>query len=163
MNRSNCTNLKQGSPPRVRGKPRLLAISKVSHGITPACAGKTLIIASNMRLFWDHPRVCGENELEIFEVSPCTGSPPRVRGKLDVYDAGNPSPGITPACAGKTLTLRLCMNQAWDHPRVCGENKHDHPIQELIAGSPPRVRGKPKIVVASKLSFRITPACVGKT
>ena len=46
---------------------------------------------------------------------------------------------------------------------MCGEN----PVWEIIigslAGSPPRVRGKQKYCAAIEESFRITPACAGKT
>ena len=32
-----------GSPPRVRGKGDLIHITKRKHGITPACAGKSVL------------------------------------------------------------------------------------------------------------------------
>ena len=34
----------QGSPPRVRGKPNQVSSVRLSHRITPACAGKTKIL-----------------------------------------------------------------------------------------------------------------------
>ena len=37
----------QGSPPRVRGKPRLSRDARADHGITPACAGKTALMDIN--------------------------------------------------------------------------------------------------------------------
>ena len=50
-----------GSSPRVRGKPPLGTFPRTSHGLIPACAGKTTAcyeLNSDMRA---HPRVCGEN------------------------------------------------------------------------------------------------------
>ena len=71
-----------GSPPRVRGKLTLLALNTPKRGITPACAGKTAFQGVPVRLPWDHPRVCGENNMCTNERKLCKGSPPRVRGKL---------------------------------------------------------------------------------
>ena len=95
-----------GSPPRVRGKQhsRLMLIRLL--GITPACAGKTRPMWRTDTEFGDHPRVCGENGMEVcLEVRP-VGSPPRVRGKLPLKHVKIRRPGITPACAGKT-NLRI--------------------------------------------------------
>ena len=91
-------------------------------GITPACAGKTLLPYSNFSANRDHPRVCGEN-LEtpnIIQIS--LGSPPRVRGKLNQLIAIVVRNRITPACAGKTGTGLVDSINPKDHPRVCGEN-----------------------------------------
>ena len=52
------------------------------------------------------------------------GSPPRVRGKLANLDKSYNTFRITPACAGKTLTITINNNLLKDHPRVCGENRY---------------------------------------
>ena len=52
-----------GSPPRVRGKARTSTILHTSHGITPACAGKSYPQKGNFSGDWDHPRVCGEKKI----------------------------------------------------------------------------------------------------
>ena len=70
------------------------------------------------------------------------GSPPRMRGKLHtVLDALAPI-GITPAHAGKTLTLHTRTIGTWDHPRACGENSDYSYPSTREQGSPPRMRGK---------------------
>ena len=51
-----------------------------------------------------------------------SGSPPRVRGKLDKNIEEETKFGITPACAGKTLKRMYLLSWLEDHPRVCGEN-----------------------------------------
>ena len=77
-------------------------------GITPACAGKTLIQIRSYQLARDHPRVCGENVFTVAAGSSVMGSPPRVRGKRRVLVDFDEPAGITPACAGKTpLRCRL--------------------------------------------------------
>ena len=50
-----------GSPPQVRGKHISKSPFFPSSRITPAGAGKTSPYPTGFRLFWDHPRRCGEN------------------------------------------------------------------------------------------------------
>ena len=49
-----------GSPPRMRGKVTLGGILMTVNGITPAYAGKSLLIFLLRFVLRDHPRVCGE-------------------------------------------------------------------------------------------------------
>ena len=72
----------KGSPPQVRGKRRSHGYIPDRRGITPAGAGKTLIVAGFVRMHKDHPRRCGENSDEDAERFLEAGSPPQVRGKL---------------------------------------------------------------------------------
>ena len=112
----------EGSPPRVRGK-RIGAFSlRITEGITPACAGKTLLGPHLVELPEDHPRVCGENLGVQFNQSGVWGSPPRVRGKRRWRETPLPGSRITPACAGKTTGKAGNHTPSQDHPRVCGEN-----------------------------------------
>ena len=50
----------------------------------------------------DHPRVCGKNNKALADNLVKTGSPPRVREKLNFGFKKLCECGITPACAGKT-------------------------------------------------------------
>ena len=94
--------VKLGSPPRVRGLLRLKRNGFVCLGITPACAGTTLICMEYNTLDANHPRVCGDYPLELLRHASGRGSPPRVRG-LQAHDAlEHGQDGITPACAGTT-------------------------------------------------------------
>ena len=112
----------RGSPPRVRGKPFYKPLSGDDERITPACAGKTRLNTDLVLAAKDHPRVCGENYAVIQLAIGKLGSPPRVRGKLKGLINDGVAQRITPACAGKTLSLELVYIAAEDHPRVCGEN-----------------------------------------
>ena len=73
-----------GSPPRVRGKDYEELKDKLDDRITPACAGKRWINVYDITVHWDHPRVCGEKDLYFYHDCTSLGSPPRVRGKVDV-------------------------------------------------------------------------------
>ena len=111
----------EGSPPRMRGKEVDGFGFFCGLGITPAYAGKSVFLALRSAISWDHPRVCGEKRCYHFGYSIRRGSPPRVRGKVsECYESMSPD-GITPACAGKSGTLRNNRRNGEDHPRVCGE------------------------------------------
>ena len=49
-----------GSPPHVRGKADVNLFHVVPPRITPACAGKRVLLSEIRRFHRDHPRMCGE-------------------------------------------------------------------------------------------------------
>ena len=99
-----------GSPPRVRGKVLLLAAVDSKSRITPACAGKRVGCPSFVIPCRDHPRVCGEKLVSNDFPSSFKGSPPRVRGKVQLFCPPRLLCGITPACAGKSSgCFRSCL------------------------------------------------------
>ena len=95
--------VKQGSPPRVRGKDGHIDAVQHLAGITPACAGKSEQDDLLQRLPGDHPRVCGEKAFASAWALIRAGSPPRVRGKEVFRLLLHQRFGITPACAGKSF------------------------------------------------------------
>ena len=106
----------------MRGKvpefPLVISIAR----ITPAYAGKSKIIKSVTICIGDHPRLCGEKEtIKVGQVTG-TGSPPPMRGKVDLFSAGMRLIRITPAYAGKSHSLK--------------------PLLLFNLGSPPPMRGK---------------------
>ena len=100
LTRRNMTGSAMGSPPRVRGTAQDKSAFILEARITPACAGNSYKTRRCLILFWDHPRVCGEQPPAFPPPEPVQGSPPRVRGT----DFCTPSRlaifRITPACAG---------------------------------------------------------------
>ena len=117
-------HLAKGSPPRMRGKGRCRPPVPPVLGITPACAGKRWFVLFRCAIVWDHPRVCGEKHASACTARAALRSPPRVRGKAAAARAGLVAVGITPACAGKSLTIQKMTTRSRDHPRVCGEKKY---------------------------------------
>ena len=91
------------------------------------------------------------------------GSPPQVRGKRNNRFHANHMCRITPAGAGKTVTVQSIISQSTDHPRRCGENLNQHSDKRLRRGSPPQVRGKRFLRAETTVCTRITPAGAGKT
>ena len=147
----------------MRGKQKRYDITKRGNRITPACAGKTIIIGQVVPHVQDHPRVCGENRSAGTLTPRWTGSPPRVRGKRNAVEVLELTARITPACAGKTILTLFNPLSSKDHPRVCGENNHCPLKLSIVPGSPPRVRGKRRGIRARQFVYGITPACAGKT
>ena len=147
----------------MRGKAEMQKHERNCKRITPACAGKRTIQQFLPSACWDHPRVCGEKCGNFDRDGLVTGSPPRVRGKVQGRYKNDVNFRITPACAGKSMHTLLTSAAVRDHPRVCGEKEAVGQHQCRIGGSPPRVRGK----VISTIVFNgipgITPACAGKS
>ena len=94
---------KLGSPPHVRGKVSQFVDGCACHGITPACAGKRGFRSNQPVYPRDHPRMCGEKKLAVFNDESGEGSPPHVRGKGNILEKDEKSFRITPACAGKSF------------------------------------------------------------
>ena len=153
----------EGSPPRVRGKERLLPEKHTSSGITPAYAGKRRPEYGRKNKCGDHPRVCGEKNRQALVEGANQGSPPRMRGKEVLPVRGFPPPGITPAYAGKRTGPGKDAPRRWDHPRVCGEKEIAAGRDVAYWGSPPRMRGKARSCQTVQHGAGITPAYAGKS
>ena len=69
-----------GSSPRMRGTRNASRSGTISCGIIPAYAGNTRTNNRHPCGAWDHPRVCGEHELQPLNTSQQSGSSPRMRG-----------------------------------------------------------------------------------
>ena len=152
----------EGSPPRMRGKVRAAPLGAGDAGITPAYAGKSQPWRSYSQRRWNHPRVCGEKHTNISVRPIPPGSPPRMRGKVDVLPELHALIGITPAYAGKRARPHYHMILYGDHPRVCGEKAAILCKLKLSPGSPPRMRGKEANRCMQPPKCGITPAYAGK-
>ena len=146
----------------MRGKVDIHTVNPTPDGITPACAGKSHFSPRCSSSRQDHPRVCGEKFDSVTTMRSFLGSPPRMRGKERFPPQHSCIYGITPACAGKRLSLFGKTYPEQDHPRVCGEKAVPSLSGEGISGSPPRVRGKVVHRPWRRLRLGITPAYTGK-
>ena len=137
-------------------------ILRIIHGITPAYAGKREGPKNAQSKVGDHPRVCGEKCIPLTRGHGRQGSPPRMRGKVQLGEIDLQDIWITPAYAGKSGPCPDRVPPAGDHPRVCGEKLHIQIYNVHLLGSPPRVRGKVDFYYFYTPDRRITPACAGK-
>ncbi len=114
----------KGSPPHMRGKGGFMKSSSRHRGITPAYAGKSHSLLPSIIFSGDHPRICGEKQAAVIRMTTPKGSPPHMRGKATAETVRDKCKGITPAYAGKrAISCRRTLSTL-DHPRVCGEKRH---------------------------------------
>ena len=97
----SCCASRTGSPPRMRGKVCTYSATEHGYGITPAYAGKSRPDPEPDAGTGDHPRVCGEKSMDFSSSFTSKGSPPRMRGKVNLSIPTRSCQGITPAYAGK--------------------------------------------------------------
>ena len=147
----------------MRGKREVRTTPRVTLRITPAGAGKTLLLHGTRGGKRDHPRRCGENRYASSYIGNLKGSPPQVRGKPLKRARHLLVKRITPAGAGKTRKARFAGRPIRDHPRRCGENHKGQVLFLSCLGSPPQVRGKLRVRFWAAIQYRITPAGAGKT
>ena len=153
----------RGSPPRMRGKVLLRFIIVQPFGITPAYAGKRYTRCFACPRPTDYPRVCGEKARQSRPTAWVRGSPPRMRGKVQLQPGQPAALGITPAYAGKSQTAGCRTAAPEDHPRVCGEKTSSNVPERKNPGSPPRMQGKGCPLLFRYYFIGITPACAGKS
>ena len=152
----------RGSPPRMRGKVLTEYCGTTSSRITPAYAGKRSWNVRDQTEKEDHPRVCGEKLYTPCMIAPRVGSPPRMRGKVNLSEKPMRGGRITPAYAGKSKSTFIGQSPTEDHPRVCGEKPRCFFYFTHEVGSPPHVRGKVVSILDILRNQGITPACAGK-
>ena len=105
----------------------------------------------------------GNDRTNIFGNLIRRGSPPLARERQSYCLAKAAKRGITPACAGTTVSTQASVMVAWDHPRLRG---NDYLVLVLLLrkpGSPPLARERRFVLSWLILKSRITPACAGTT
>ena len=132
-----------GSSPRVRGRP--LPCRRATPG-----SGA-------------HPRGCGADKLGEAIDDFGLGSSPRVRGRQRPVINGSTRGGLIPAGAGQTSPRPVRLLRRWAHPRGCGADKPGLGTGARMAGSSPRVRGRPLASLISSGAIRLIPAGAGQT
>ena len=151
----------RGSPPRARGRPVPDSFEGTDDGLTPACAGTSWRWWVAMRRRWAHPRVRGDVCMSLALRRPFRGSPPRARGRPGCVRGLRPGHGLTPACAGTSVSLCPPQPPSWAHPRVRGDVVTGGLVDKVGTGSPPRARGRQTVGPHDDFGGGLTPACAG--
>ena len=146
----------------MRGKVVMRAESPLFGRITPAYAGKRPSAPQRIPHGGDHPRLCGEKHRKSDFDAHMAGSPPPMRGKVDLTKYEEIFQRITPAYAGKSVNYFNRQSTIEDHPRLCGEKAAPLRHSIMHKGSPPPMRGKADISAALDHAGGITPAYAGK-
>ena len=135
----------KGSPPHVRGPQAREIFEPIGGGITPACAGTTMMDGRQTNYLRDHPRMCGDHRELSKQPKACQGSPPHVRGPQVLQKLWQSSGGITPACAGTTCSPLDFLQFRGDHPRMCGDHGSTTTLPPTFVGITPACAGTTKI------------------
>ena len=154
---------RRGSSPRVRSRPRAAGTPTRRSGIISACAEQTRPRGSSWRPRRDHLRVCGADEVDLFEAMCHQESSPRVRSRPRQRYHGRAGTGIISACAEQTRRPEHALSNIRDHLRVCGADKDADMANRLSAGSSPRVRSRPVKAGGACFGVRIISACAEQT
>ena len=152
-----------GSPPPMRGKGFQGQLVVLAIGITPAYAGKSDKMYQESQQYQDHPRLCGEKVSTVPTPAVLSGSPPPMRGKVQICPFADLTNGITPAYAGKRYHQGIHQQDGQDHPRLCGEKGILTVAVVTKPGSPPPMRGKDDLSGFVNEDQGITPAYAGKS
>ena len=147
----------------MRGTPIACRILSAPAGIIPAYAGNTARYRNLRKLYWDHPRVCGEHRPVSESAQTLLGSSPRMRGTPAAWPARSASKWIIPAYAGNTICRFRSNRDRRDHPRVCGEHSTTPVVTPKQQGSSPRMRGTPASSTGNGDGTGIIPAYAGNT
>ena len=106
--------------------------------------------------------MCGEKIFGLLYTLQGMGSPPHVRGKVSLIGVTDIAPGITPACAGKSLTIPKLTTGSWDHPRMCGEKSDHDERRRPCTGITPACAGKRARIAALASCARDHPRMCGE-
>ncbi len=109
------------------------------------------------------PRECGELEIGISERIVVHGSAPRVRGTRRRGIGGSDWGRFSPASAGNSTGTSWLPILRSVQPRECGELTSSAAAAVAKAGSAPRVRGTPKLMMSIQERRRFSPASAGNS
>ncbi len=154
---------KGGLSPLVRGKRDICAITSVSCGSIPACAGETAIWRARLCDGRVYPRLCGGNYSSLFIYFFRLGLSPLVRGKQILIVSRQIRIGSIPACAGETWGVPSIFSRLGVYPRLCGGNRLLSELDMPMLGLSPLVRGKLEAVGIGGSRRGSIPACAGET
>ena len=153
----------QGSSPQVRGRRGARDGDLSGRGLIPAGAGQTFPDRPGTCSPWAHPRRCGADRCLHVVDSPCRGSSPQVRGRLQSKSNAFQILGLIPAGAGQTLVLGCSGLVQGAHPRRCGADDLVNDGGAKFMGSSPQVRGRLEVKGAYYHRHGLMPAGAGQT
>ena len=113
-----------GSSPLTRGKHLLAQYDRMTGGLIPTHAGKTVVRSLGSGFVRAHPHSRGENPHGSKRSIRPMGSSPLTRGKHQAPVLRASARGLIPTHAGKTAAHALAEIVARAHPHSRGENTY---------------------------------------
>ena len=127
----------------------------------PAPAGNAFRRAMSVSFEAVHPRACGERAFVKPPIGAIRGSSPRLRGTQREGSQIGLSRRFIPAPAGNAASVSVCAADDPVHPRACGERYRCSRCNRACAGSSPRLRGTPPLLLPEQCRRRFIPAPAG--
>ena len=152
----------RGLSPRMRGNPGMLKLGRLRSRSIPAYAGEPFTRRRLPHPFGVYPRVCGGTAAGVRWPRPGPGLSPRMRGNPVLVDGVVGVAGSIPAYAGEPCPGYGVQGCAGVYPRVCGGTRPGDPVQPLLGGLSPRMRGNPSRAPAPITNNRSIPAYAGE-
>ena len=147
----------------MRGTPVTERAERLRRRIIPAHAGNSRPAPRPGPVDTDHPRACGELQVQRHLDLPRAGSSPRMRGTLGHDGVHHLGLRIIPAHAGNSLSAWKYRRRRSDHPRACGELAVIWASVSPCPGSSPRMRGTLADDLDAASPHRIIPAHAGNS
>ncbi len=129
-----------GSPPRVRRAASVTHLPRARVGVTSARAESGLLTPTLTSPRGGHLRACGERANAPSKPPARMGSPPRVRRAAWTKTPRAVRGGVTSARAESGRGIQRARQEPGGHLRACGERHDRPPRDDVVVGSPPRVR-----------------------
>ena len=114
-------NFTPESPLHMRGKEPFFRLLVFDVRITPAYAGKSVCVGDSHFAQGNHPCICGEKVYKDVVRAAKLESPLHMRGKDHRKRRIKIGVRITPAYAGKSISITCTIVSSQNHPCICGE------------------------------------------
>ena len=150
-----------GLSPRGRGNLSLNLHGSNPPGSIPAWAGTAFSVTPWISPPRVHPHASGDSPPLSSSSSASSGSPPLVRGQLDIAADLNREGGFTPTRVGTAAPTPVMLSGPAVHPHASGDSVADATQGIEITGSPPREWGQHQRVAGHLGVDGFTPTRVG--
>jgi len=131
--------------------------------VIPAWAGNSSPNGRSWPTSSGHPRVGGEQVVDLVVDHGLPGSSPRGRGTAGSREKVLFIVRVIPAWAGNRVQARATCRDAPGHPRVGGEQTMTRPFRHGSSGSSPRGRGTGDFQSSCGHRVRVIPAWAGNS
>ena len=109
----------------------------------------------------DHPHAYGDKHTQAFYPCSNTGSSPRVWGQASLVGGDPATIRIIPTRMGTSLRAIASSSFERDHPHAYGDKAVNGTLEEIKAGSSPRVWGQDSLSATAPILSRIIPTRMG--
>ena len=153
----------RGQPRACGEKPSTMKEAMLITGSAPRLRGEVDPGPAQPGVRMGQPRACGEKLVLRRESVITSGSAPRLRGEGDKHRCVKKWEGVSPAPAGRSISIAIFIRLYEGQPRACGEKLRDDRGDGGLLGSAPRLRGEAEPLSGNKVVEGVSPAPAGRS